>query len=414
MLLSVKADGLAAVSGNAEFGNPSAVDQPFGPYFGVDGLDKRQVESEPVGTPLGAPWLSPNETSIPAPGGPLIGVPIDFPGSAPIESPIPELVDPLFNVPIATPTPGPIEPLIDPTVYFPDWVPIDPPTPALSDPVLELPAPTEPFVIDSTIDSAEPPIFTPLETPNSEPIISTDAPIEEPPLSPFPILNLTVPLGPGPVMLNGTVPPPLTTDSPIIVVEPNPIDLNYTTPPSPIFTNEPLPFPDSNPTVPIPSFPNLFSTTRPPSALALTLFSLFGEGHTERADLRPLGPDTPSSSSPAPLNGTDWVNPLLASLPRPLGEEVVVDGFDVQVPAEWRGSYQDTQFHTFVDRLRELTRQAWRESGGVEGGPGDLGADGRGVVYFGWIGGALRTRTAGLEVRAEVKREGWREWNGEA
>jgi hypothetical protein len=165
--------------------------------------------------------------------------------------------------------------------------------------------------------------------------------------------------------------------------------------------------PTSSPT----GFPNLFDPSHPPSAFALTLFSLFGEGHTERADLRPLGPDVPSGASPPVLNGTDWVNPILTALQRPLGEEVVVDGFDVQIPAEWKGTYQDGQFQDFTTRMRQLHDEAWTESGGVVGGPADLGADGKGVVYSGWIGGALKVRSAGLTVIADTKKEGWVEWN---
>lgn len=162
---------------------------------------------------------------------------------------------------------------------------------------------------------------------------------------------------------------------------------------------------------PVQPFPNLFDEYHPPSAFALTLFSLFGEGHTERADLRPLGPDAPSGSSPPVLNGTGWVNPILTALQRPLGEEVVVDGFDVQVPKEWEGHYQERRFGELVTRLKELHQEAWEESGGVVGGPADLGADGKGVVYQGWIGGSLKTRSLGLMVRAEVKRPGWTQWN---
>ncbi|KAF3049574.1 hypothetical protein E8E11_007132 [Didymella keratinophila] len=119
-------------------------------------------------------------------------------------------------------------------------------------------------------------------------------------------------------------------------------------------------------------FPNLFDSRHVPSAFALTLFSLFGEGRTERADLRPLGPDTTSG------NGIDW-------LTRPLGEEVVVDGFDVQVPAEWRGTPQESQFDALVTRLGELNDEAWTESGAKQGGPDDLGVDGKGVVFQGWL-----------------------------
>jgi hypothetical protein len=122
-----------------------------------------------------------------------------------------------------------------------------------------------------------------------------------------------------------------------------------------------------------PPAPNLFDQQHVPSAFAQTMFSLFGEGRTERADLRPLGPDTPED------DGVDWVT-------RPLGEEVVVDGFDVQVPSDWEGKYQDDKFHDLVERMQELNNEAWTASGAVKGGPGDLGADGKGVVYFGWQG----------------------------
>lgn len=120
--------------------------------------------------------------------------------------------------------------------------------------------------------------------------------------------------------------------------------------------------------------PNLFDELHPPTSLALTLFSLFGEGHTERADLRPLGPDTPSPVSP---DGTRW-------LTRPLGEEVVLDGFDVRVPSAWKGTYQSGQFDAFAARLRELNKEAWTYAGGETGTAGDLGADGIGVVVQAW------------------------------
>ncbi|KAF3002664.1 hypothetical protein E8E13_009595 [Curvularia kusanoi] len=121
-----------------------------------------------------------------------------------------------------------------------------------------------------------------------------------------------------------------------------------------------------------PLFPNLFDERHVPSAFALTLASLFGESATERADLRPLGPDTPAGDE-----GIKWVE-------RPLGEEVVVDGFDVQVPREWQGTYQEGRFDALVQRLGELNDEAWTKSGGVKGGKGDLGVDGKGVVYQGW------------------------------
>ncbi|EAT81031.1 hypothetical protein SNOG_11323 [Parastagonospora nodorum SN15] len=184
--------------------------------------------------------------------------------------------------------------------------------------------------------------------------------------------------------------------------------------PNAVLVAEVNPLVTANITFPISStassspFPNLFSPSHPPSSFALTLFSLFGEGHTERADLRPLGPTPPSGASP---NGTEWINPILTALQRPLGEEVVVDGFDVQIPAEWKGTYQDGQFADLVSRLRELHDESWEESGGVVGGKDDLGADGKGVVFSGWIGGALRTRSPGLTVVADQQRKGWVEWN---
>ncbi|KAJ8108697.1 hypothetical protein OPT61_g7990 [Boeremia exigua] len=119
-------------------------------------------------------------------------------------------------------------------------------------------------------------------------------------------------------------------------------------------------------------FPNLFDDNHVPSALAQTLFSLFGEGKTERADLRPLGPDTPTE------DGISW-------LTRPLGEEVVVDGFDVQVPRDWEGTYQENRFGDFVTRMRQLNDEAWKISGGIPGGLGDLGANGKGVIYKQYI-----------------------------
>lgn len=121
--------------------------------------------------------------------------------------------------------------------------------------------------------------------------------------------------------------------------------------------------------------PNLFNPSHPPSAFALTLFSLFGEGHTERADLRPLGPETPGDTSP---DGVKWWS-------RPLGEEVVVDGFDVQLPEEWKGTYQNREFDLLAGRLRQLNEEAWVDSGARKGSAGDLGSDGKGIVLQGWI-----------------------------
>jgi hypothetical protein len=278
VLLSVKGDGVAAVGGNTGYGDPDVASEPFGPTFGGDGVEKRQIELN--GTPEGG-----------------------------------------------------------------------------------------------------------------------DVP-------PYPIINMTgppgIPLGPGPVILNAT--------------NPGPIPLETATPPASM--DEPisiLPYPLAYPPLSTP-LPNLFTSSQShtPSAFAETLFSLFGEGHTERADLRPLGPDVPSPASPAPLNGTDWIT----SVARPLGEEVVIDGFDIQLPSEWKGTYQDKQFHNLVRRLQSLETATWYKSGGVAGGPGDAGGNGKGVVYFGWQGGVLKTRSKGLEVRVKGvvdagMREGWVEWNGE-
>ncbi|KAK3201849.1 hypothetical protein GRF29_164g861238 [Pseudopithomyces chartarum] len=121
--------------------------------------------------------------------------------------------------------------------------------------------------------------------------------------------------------------------------------------------------------------PNLFDTIHSPASLAATLFSLFGEGHAERADLRPLGPDTPSAASPDSIR---WIV-------KPLGEEVVVDGFDVRTPGQWKGTPQADLVSDFVGFLREKTQSAWKESGGKKGGPNDLGIDGPGVVVSGYI-----------------------------
>lgn len=288
VLLSVKGDSLSAVSGNAQFGDPSVEPQPFGPYFAAEGgintpPSKRQVEIEI------------------------------------------KILD------------------------------------------------------DNTVDGP-----------------SAPAPIAEP-SEPIPY----IPLGHGPVVINKTTP---------IQTGPEITSIPLQTPPAP--STPIIPVPISAPNATKPPFPNLFNRNHPARSLALTLFSLFGEGHTERADLRPLGPDVPSGASPPSLNGTNWINPTLTMLQRPLGEEVVVDGFDVQLPAEWKGTYQDKQFHGLVNRLKQLTRQAWKESGAKEGGRNDLGADGMGVVYFGWMGGSLKVRSPGLKVRASVQREGWREWNG--
>jgi hypothetical protein len=226
---------------------------------------------------------------------------------------------------------------------------------------------------------------------------------------PLPVFNITsskppykpLAMGHGPVIFNGSLPKPSSvvhkpsSGTPIVVVQVDPLGSS---------TISPVPAPTST------FFPNLFDPRHPPTSFALTLFSLFSEGHTERSDLRPLGPQPPSDASPSELNGTNWFTPAF-SLDRPLGEEVVVDGFDVQLPAEWKDTYQDGQFKDFVRRMKEYIDEAWIESHGVVGGPADLGADGKGVVYSGYVGGALKTRSLGLKVTADLKREGWYEWD---
>ncbi|KAJ4358341.1 uncharacterized protein N0V89_002923 [Didymosphaeria variabile] len=120
--------------------------------------------------------------------------------------------------------------------------------------------------------------------------------------------------------------------------------------------------------------PNLFDALHTPTGLAATLFSLFGEGHAERADLRPLGPDAPSNFSSDKIM---WVA-------KPLGEEVVVDGFDVRTPGQWKGTPQAALVERFVSSLKESVEKAWKEEG-VKGGLNDLGVDGPGEVVSGYI-----------------------------
>jgi hypothetical protein len=76
---------------------------------------------------------------------------------------------------------------------------------------------------------------------------------------------------------------------------------------------------------------------------------------------------------------------------------------------QWRGTYQERQFKGLFDRLTELTREAWEESGGIEGGERDLGARGMGGVYFGWVGEMVRRTVMFSEAR-----KGWVEWDGKA
>ena len=300
VLLSVKGDGIGAVGGNADYGDPNTTG--LGPVFG-GGFGGGIVKEKRQDVGVGKPW----------------GIDV---------------------------------------------------------PVMDLPGPSE-ILVDPAADNAEP-------SPR-----------------PFIISPPDIPLGPGPVIINETETGPVFNESTPVLNFTDSTPTSYTTqtliPP----TTRPFPtpsahsitpFPASNPDTPSPEHPNLFDSSHTPSAFALTLSSLFGTTHTERADLRPLGPDTPSESSPDSIH---W---------RPLGEEVIVDGFDVQLPAEWEGTYQDGQFKAFVDSLKSLEQESWEDGGGVEGGPNDLGSDGKGVVVFGWIGGGLRKRD---EIEA-----GWVEWNG--
>lgn len=167
------------------------------------------------------------------------------------------------------------------------------------------------------------------------------------------------------------------------------LPLDTPTPPGPFlpgpFLGRPniLPLPLINLTTVIPPStvkpapaPNLFDAAHSPSALALTLSSLFAESHAERADLRPLGPDAPSKASP---DGIRW------TVSKPLGEEVVLDGFDIRVPGQWKGTAQAGLADAFADRLRELLAQAWKDSGSKKGGAGDGGVKGPGVVVQGYV-----------------------------
>ncbi|KAL5416343.1 hypothetical protein PMIN03_002144 [Paraphaeosphaeria minitans] len=121
--------------------------------------------------------------------------------------------------------------------------------------------------------------------------------------------------------------------------------------------------------------PNLFDAAHTPTGLAATLFSLFGEGHGERADLRPLGPDAPSA----------FISDKIEWVVKPLGEEVVVDGFDVRTPGQWKGTAQAALVERFVGSLREDVEKAWKDGGGKKGGLNDMGVDGMGVVVSGYI-----------------------------
>lgn len=416
VLLSVKADGLEAVAGNADFGDPSVDPYPFGPVYtdtgpvgatydnvntdgadADDDLDKRQIDvnininistqneqnrpgrptdfddrrpNRPENTKRPAPPPRPNETG--EPGRPqrlsFSSVPVSTSSStirASVSSsrtPVVSDQSPVFETMISVVLPLASE-FNFPTVAASEWSASSSATPVVSSDSFET---TTSAVVSHIPDSNTHTILFEDFTPSSATLV-TDA----------------------------------STQGSTILAS---VSASTTTTP---LSSSPNP---TSPTTPDPTpFPNLFDQNHPPTALALTLFSLFGEGHTERADLRPLGPDSGSPATPPLFNGTTWITPPAASLPmpeRPLGEEVVVDGFDVQLPVQWRGKYQDTKFRNFVARLRDLHRDAWRQSGGIEGAPGDLGADGKAVVYFGWVGGLMHRRSEG------TSKAGWIEWDG--
>ncbi|KAH9863630.1 hypothetical protein J1614_009562 [Plenodomus biglobosus] len=469
VLLSIKADGLEAVGGNSNFGDPNFDPNPFGPVY-VDGgpagatydnigndeadddLEKRQVEvnisfnfpgsdnglhrlngptstkskhpHRPDNTNRPAPPPRPDETGqpprphrpsfsdVPFPTLPATGltsksmatpaVSVNFPV---FETTIPVVIAPASDLSSSTlasedSTPSPATLISESEIFIP--APADSTAdPTSATPISEF-AVFIPITAAFTVDLSAAPlesesaIVTPVSAdstpePNSATLISDSAIFTR-------ISETSAPdpssIFPGPSSIFPD-PSSIFPDPSSIFPDPSSIFPD----PSSIFSAIPEPTP----------FPNLFSESHPATALALTLFSLFGEGHTERADLRPLGPDVGGPAAPSVFNGTNWVTPSTSIVPlleRPLGEEVVIDGFDVQVPVEWKGRYQDTKFRNFVARLRELNRDAWKQSGGIEGGPGDLGADGKAVVYFGWVGEFLKRSEAG------VSKVGWIEWDG--
>ncbi|KAF2846926.1 hypothetical protein T440DRAFT_404657 [Plenodomus tracheiphilus IPT5] len=388
VLLSVKADGLEAVGGNADFGDPSVDPNPFGPVFadggpvgatydnvgvgsGDDDLEKRQVD---INININFPSLGHGPYRPHRPTGSWFHYPhrpdhTDGPDHTDRPAPPPR--------PDESETPSrPHRPSF-PDVPFPTLLP--PGMASMSTISDDFPAfeATTPINVASASDSVT-------STPSSEEFTTTSATIAPSSEAFVPSSATSVP---GSASFT-----PNSANATSISATPIPL-------PSPISVS----FPDPTP------FPNLFNANHPPTAFALTLFSLFGEGHTERADLRPLGPDVGGPAAPSVFDGTNWVTPPTSVVPileRPLGEEVVVDGFDVQLPVEWKGKYQDTMFRNFVTRLRELNRDAWKQTGGIEGGPSDLGADGKAVVYFGWVGELLKRR------EAAVNKAGWIEWDG--
>ncbi|KAL6711107.1 hypothetical protein ACN47E_006982 [Coniothyrium glycines] len=361
VLLSVKADGLDAVGGNADFGAPGTSAQPFGPYA----IDSSAATGTSFDDDSDAQKKRKRQVSVPTVAAPLaVSV---LPTSQDVDS----LATAIFSgeaISLALVLPTPAETELSLSSNGARVTPVASSLEILDDPIS---SPSGPLPTSGPIDIVP---VQPLDESPESTILRNDTSFQ-PNNTVSLAANISVPSTAPTEPLNNTV----SVSDPVESVGPT--------------SAEP--------------FPNLFDTNHPPTALALTLFSLFGEGHTERADLRPLGPDVDSPTSPAIFDGTDWTNPPATdfnSLSRPLGEEVVVDGFDVQVPIQWKGTYQDNAFKAFVARLRQLNGQAWKETGAVEGGPGDLGADGRSVVYFGWTGELLK-RDAKLP-------EGWVEWDG--
>ena len=367
----MKADGLGAVAGNSNFGDPDAPEQPFGPYFGGGDADGATYDN------IGADDFDEKRKR-------QIQVNVN-------------IYPPTHHYGVDHPD-RPDRPHRSRSSYLPS---VDVSVNLVS----ETPS-TSPSISTATSSSSTETAISTDITPTSE-ISATAAEVSSQAVetvsdsvSEFLSLNLTA------STISAAEESGQVSESSIESPTETPISAIESTIPTPEATsNFPAPYADPTP------FPNLFGPRHPPSAFALTLFSLFGEGHTERADLRPLGPEIGSPATPATLNGAQWVNPptsVVSMLDRPLGEEVVVDGFDVQVPVDWKGTYQERSFRAFVARLRELNREAWLEEGAVEGGPGDLGADGKSVVYFGWTGDLLRKR----EDAVTVAREGWVEWDG--
>ncbi|KAH7079862.1 hypothetical protein BKA63DRAFT_550591 [Paraphoma chrysanthemicola] len=202
VLLSVKGDGLDAVSGNAGFGTPGAPAQPFGAYFGANGLDKRQKDKvKTVGKPSGVATKAASPTPKPGRPKPQVGVPEDFPGSAPVTSVVSEpadatsalptssavgdvILDPLLGEPVELPGAGPAESALTAVIGVPVVSPTESARPEIFvDPIID-PATGQPLIIGAPvpIESSIPePIFDPLlvvpgETATPEPFFSLESP----------------------------------------------------------------------------------------------------------------------------------------------------------------------------------------------------------------------------------------------